>query len=487
MKKKILSLISLLALTSLASCQPSSPTSSSELSSSSSAPTSISQDSQIVQLLSSLKGKSHTVDTSYNVSVIRTDGAVSVSFTTSYTIEYMYGSEQAYSIQGQTRYSDLVDGQEANSRTSIVPYQAYFKDSETGNAIQEELTIQNVVNTSIASIYDETNGIYDPVIFDNEFKNPWDYIRVDDISKDSNGLYHLDPSKGKFIASCYQVGSSINTIEDVVINVSSTNEITGLSFVIDSLEGDGYSRTNTFSVAYTDIGNTSIKHVKAYNNSNPELESLFNKFKQAKSYTYTKEFIPVDGGSTYYDHVTGYYTQDMVFFHHFDKGHPDSMGREYGDKIYDGGQDYDYKLEKEDDGIYYAYEYNKANDLSPYAWAKVMISSSTQLTYDTFSSIGPQFYNISPALFNKNSDGSYSIVDEFSSTIGQYFDNSFIGVNSDVLSTATTKFKLTLTDEGFIVDTGFIYENQNQDLQFELKAIDSTQLPSYMQAELDNK
>jgi len=109
----------------------------------------------------------------------------------------------------------------------------------------------------------------------------------------------------------------------------------------------------------------------------------------------------------------------------------------------------------------------------------VYVSQSTQMNFATFGDIGPTFYQMSPQLFVKNDDGSYSVVDEFESTIATYFDNQFGGVHTDYFDGATSKFKLTLTDEGLNVSTGYTASGIDYSINFELKDIGSTVLPDF--------
>lgn len=472
MKKIIKTSLIALSIFSLASCDSSSSITSST------SQTPIVSDEVIAKAISNLKDTSYTVTSSFEIFVKRKDEAVSTKRTDQRTLKYTF-EEKAFATEASSTFSNYLPNKETgeleqtnDTRTSKIPYTAYFKDEETGNAYVEELTTQNTLDIKTSAIYDEDTASYDPIVFDNTFKNPFNYLKDSDFTKDSTGVYHLESKKALFLAECFQ-NTSLKHIEDVTVSLNNSNFSSfNFTFAID--DTDRYTLTNTYNVAISNIGNTIINHTKTYDNNNPELQALFDKMKQATSYTYTKSFIETDGNeSAIIDDTTGFFTQKAVFFHHNIEKYPNSM--------YEDGQDYDYKLVKESDNIYYAYEWNKANDNVPFAWAQCYVSATTPLTYETFKDIGPTFYDLSPALFIKQSDGSYNIADEFAFTISSYFDNQFIGVHTDMFEGNTTSFNLKLTDEGFELTTSYVMENKPQNVSFSLKNINNTTLPSYLE------
>ena len=88
--------------------------------------------------------------------------------------------------------------------------------------------------------------------------------------------------------------------------------------------------------------------------------------------------------------------------------------------------------------------------------------------------------NLNSSLFTHEGD-SYVAPDELVSTLGFYFDNGFIGVQSGAFESGTTTLAITLDSEGdgFTVETGFEIMGEEYFVRFELSDINSTELPSY--------
>lgn len=439
-----------------------------------------SEDEFIANAIEAFKANSYVVDTNFVTEIYRKDATagdqyqpLSIRRTENYNLSYQLGDDAAIKITSDAKHEDLFlneDGTYSVINTNVYTDEdsVYFRDDESGYAIKETLSIDNEVTELIMSDYEEYYGTYVPIEFDSEFKNPFDYLQASDFAKNEEGTYYLNGTKAVFLAKCFQ-RSSLTYATDALVEFDEDGHFSSITIDIAYVDADAYTQQSTYTCVFSEIGNVEINHIHAYDNSNPEIESLFAKAKAAQTYTYFKGYGTEDSG--YEDDVTCFYTQDVVLFHHFYKDYPTAL--------YDGGYDYDYKVEyDEDDKTYYAYEYNKASDSVPYAWALCYLSGTTPLTYETFQDIGPTFYKISPALFYKNEDGSYSVVDELLSTIGAYFDNQFIGVHSDVLDGACTSFKMTLDGEkGFTVELSYHSENKEHYITFALSDIDATIIP----------
>jgi len=439
-----------------------------------------SEDTVIEKAIENFRNNTYVVDTSYKTEILRkeieeTYQPLSIRLTENYNYAFDFTSNRGVTINGNAVHEDMLykDGEyqvtENGTRVTTLTEETYFKDSETGELVKESLGIDNTIERKIMADYNQNNATYTPLYFDDQFRNPFDYLSSSDFTLNSDGTYSLDGSKAVFVAKCFQ-RSSLTYVESVKVSLDSNNNFSKFTYLIEKVDASNYSQSSSYECVFSKLGEETVKHVTTYSNQNSELDSLFAKVKSANSYTYLKEFTLDEKGEGYKDDITAYYTQDVVFFHHDSANYPDS--------VYTGGNDYDYKVEKGEDDIYYAYEYNKANDSTPYAWAPCYVSGTTLLTYNTFKDIGPTFYNINTALFYKNDDGSYGIVDEVLSTIGIYFDNQFIGVHSDVLDGATSSFSLTINDDGgFTVALTYFSEQKYQNLKFTISDIDNTTLP----------
>jgi len=437
------------------------------------------EDSFIAAAIEAYRENSYVVDTNWTTEILRKDvnqtyQPLSIRRTENYNLAYQLTGDRAIKVSANTKHEDLYyeDGEYNVINTSYYSTEdaVYYRDDETGFAIVENLTIDNEVTQRILSDYDSNESTYTPIDFDSEFKNPFDYLQASDFKKADDGTYLLDGTKAVFLAKCFQ-RTSLTYSKDATVSFDDEGRIASITINIDKVDAENYTQESTYTCVFSDVGNVNIKRIAPYSYSNPDLEALFAKMKNAQSYTYFKAFGDKDAVNGYDDDVTCFYTQDAVFFHHsYD---------EYPNAIYTGGYDYDYKVVYDDEeGKYYSYEYNKANDNAPYAWALCYLSGSTPLTYATFQDIGPTFYEMSPSLFYPNEDGSYSVVDEFLSTVGAYFDNQFIGVHSDVLDGACTAFKLVLDGtDGFTAELTYESENEEHEITFALSAIDATDLP----------
>jgi len=444
----------------------------------------INEDETIAKAITTLQENSYTVDTNYITEIVRPYDenagiyqSLGIRRNESYNIKYQF-DDLAVSIGGYVTSVNLLpksDGtyDETYPTTRSQPTYKYFK-AEDGSAYKETLNIDNTVTISTMANLDETNGIYTPIMFDNEFRNPFDYLNPSDITKDEQGIYHLATDKALFVANCYQ-RTSLTKINDAVVSFDNGN-FASITYTLPTIEASNYTQNSSYVIAFTDINNTTIKHTTTYTNNNPELIELFAKVKAASSFTYVKDLAGESQEGISNNATLGYYTQDLVYFHR-------NYNSENPDAVY-YGSDYDYVCLKDaKEGIYYTYDYEMPSD-SGFTWTKVYLSGSTPLTYSSFYDITPTFFNLDTNLFIKNEDGTYSVVEEFESTIGTYFDNQFDGVHTDLFDGSTTKFKLTITDTGFKVNTQFLTEGNYQDVNFIMYDLNSTTIPEYLTTSL---
>ena len=454
--------------------------------------------------VNSLRGVDHMVSVNQKVFVNQADQG---SYTTEdiyiehfYNYQYSYDEEEltAYRKETELHYGTLVEGTHdivtdanGNPKISISSYpdELYFKDPKNGTVLQETITMSNTIETSIMANYNSNTGMYDPIVFEEEFKNPFDFILPRDLIKledaGSKHRFSLSLSKAEFLADCYGANAT-NKIDSCVITTDSEYQIERMTFVTPREGGYdlgySYERTSELVVTITGRGDDyHLDHLTPYTNSNTELENAFNAVINANSYRYEKRYLYGEVGSAenpednIEDKIAGYMTKERCFFHHKDS--PDDVAP------YQLGDDYDYIANKEGD-VYYGYEYNMVG--TDWKWGKISVSVSAYYTLETFNDIGPNLSRISPAIFRlkEGTDNTYVVDDSFLYRVGSFFDFQFLGVNSQVLETNTSEFELTLEEDGsFVVNTGFIYYDNgtkvDQKIQYVLDAstINNTTLP----------
>ncbi len=492
MKKQIKHLsLALLCLGLTVSCSnPSSFSSSSSSQSESSSESSSSQtiNESVKKIVNSVRKTTHLVHVYQTVQVLKPNDSLASDVNLENTFDFGYyyeGEERAYSITSSKKsYDTNKDTGEVITNTisySSSPKVTYHRDSK-GQSYIEECSIGNVASKSYMLDDDEDGDeLYTPLIFDTEFKNPFDYISYRDISKNEDGTFSLNNDSADYLAKCYNT-IGMNKIKGATISVDSSDRVSSIVFDVPDEIDDSYSRYNTMTVSYSYPEDTSIPHVSEFNNSNPDLETALLALKDKTNFTYYKDFYDVaendeDKGDisklTLLDHIAGYYTEDVVYFHHHDNPETDTGPYVLGD-------DYDYCIVKEDsDNKYHAYEYTNVN--GTYSWHVVQLSSSTPYIIDTFTEAMPQFYDISPNIFKKTGDYTYVIEDYFLNTIGQYFDNNVYGADSMVLETLTSRLEITLNEDKSIklIKTGYNYENKEHIITFQLANIGTTSLPTW--------
>lgn len=461
-------------------------------------------NSTIKTAVNSLKYNSHHVQVKQSVDVVRPipEGMTPEDPNWAYLpidihreynnyFTYYYGDdgERAYSRQTNSIYYDLekITGNpvEGTIRYDSSPEELFFKNQD-GTVTIEEITIENKLNSYIAAIHNESNGIYSPIIFDVEFKNPFDFISYRDVQirNDDPTKLTLINQKADFLSDCYgTVG--MNFIKDNTINLDENGNIASIDFVIEDLKEETFTRRNTFSVLYS-YGNTTLSHLAPFTNDNPELQAALDVLDNQKNFTYIKEYsykyskmgsalYSIDKDINYYDKITGYFNEDKVFFHH--------MQTENDEHPYTLGDNYDYQCVKQDDGRYLCYEF-VPNGVEFY-WRPVAISGSSLYYIDSFEGIGPTFMNMNASIFKKIGDKKYAIEEALLATSGKYFDNQMLGVNSYSIENNASKVEITLNDQGNIdfIEVRFVFENIERTVKFSIKDVGTTSVPSW--ADLD--
>ena len=442
-------------------------------------PTQVANEAKIITAIDSLRGKTHQINISQAVTIVRPNDELSVDFTNIYefTHTHYYGDNvRAFSTGSYSIYYDHIKGtgemDESTYRTHKVDEQIYFKLSN-GYAQVQNLTFQNELETAISAYYDEETGRYTPIMFDTEFKNPFDYVSYRDVVVNNDGSLSLINQKIDFVLECYNT-VGMNTIKENKLVLNSKGEVTAIEFVIPDQIGaeNSYIRSNTITLTYEREG-IKTAELKPFENENPELEAAFAAIKNTKNYSYTKTYVQqkqVDG--TIKDHnVKGYFTEDVVYFHHHDKP---------GDTTpYEGDDDYDYKAVKESDGKYYVYQYSMATDT--FGWGIVMASATTPLFYDYFEELGPIFSYVDPAIFKKTGEYTYEIETYFLSTSGIIFDFGMMGVASDAFDGGTTKCVVTLNEDGSLgkVETTLKFLTETLNITYTLSDIGTTVVPTW--------
>ena len=420
-------------------------------------------DPVIIKAINSLKETSHLVHMESMVEVLKPNDDFAVDLHDEYYSTYGYfydGEEKSYSSKVDYKFMDLdkITHEPIEGRTRIYknPTKVYHKDKD-GTTYEEHISIENEYYSYTIADYNSNTGYYTPIIFDNEFKNPFDYISSRDVIKNNDGTLSLINEKADFLADCYKV-IGLNLITENKIYLNEEGGIESISFVINDLVEKNFTRKNALAIRYElgeDIKHT---HLKPFENNNPELQIALDVLDNQTNFTYVKEFVfeeenPLTGNKeTTSDVVRGYFTSEEVFFHH--------VINENDDHPYALGDDYDYKaIRNEDNKTYTCYEYSYSSKIGGYDWSIVNISGTAAYILNDFSEIGPSFMSMNASIFKKIDDKTYEIETPLLNSIGSYFDNGLLGVQSLAFDGGTSKCIIRLNDEGFIdvIETGFTY------------------------------
>lgn len=443
-------------------------------------------DPIVKNAIDSLKETSHKVYIESTVEVLKPNDDFAVDFHDEYysTFGYYYnGLEKAHSSKIDYTFMDLdkETGEPIEGRTRIYnnPEVMYHKDNSDGTTYQEKISVENEYFSYTIANYDSNSGYYTPIIFDNEFRNPFDFISYRDVVKNNDGTLTLINEKADFLADCYKV-IGLNLITDNRIILNDEGEIESITFVIDDLIDENFTRRNALSVVYEKSDDIKLMHLAPFENNNPELQKALDVLDNKTNYTYVKELgceveNPLTGDMEFeYDTVRGYFTEEAVFFHHVvseDDTHPYAIG-----------DDYDYKAIRNSDGTYTVYDYTYSYAVNGYDWGVVYLSGTAPYVIETFEEIGPRFLNMDASIFRKIDDKTYEVEKPLLSTIGTYFDNGCLGVQSQALDGNTTKCIIRLDDEGNIeaIETGFTYQMVEFEVNFYIENVGTTSIPSWM-------
>lgn len=444
-------------------------------------------DEDIKIAINSLRGVSHKVHIDSMVELLKPNDTFAVDLHDEYTLTlgYYYNDEEkSFSKKTEYLFNDLdkLTGEiiEGRTRRFSDPEKIYFKDNEDGTTYVEKISFENEYSRLIVADYNSNTGGYTPIIFDNEFKNPFDYISYRDVIKNEDNTLSFINEKADFLADCYDV-VGLNKIDENYIHLNESGEIASISFVINDLVETNYTRKNALAISFEKDESISLKHLSPYQNNNPELQKALDVLDDKKNYTYSKEMsYEYKNASTgemesFYDLVKGYFTEEMVFFHH--------ETSENDTHPYIKGDNYDYKLVlNEDNKSYTCYEYVYSYGINGYDWKKVALSGSAYYIIDDFKGIGPSFYNMNASIFKKIDDKTYEIEEPLLATSGIYFDNGCQGVQSRALDGNTSKciIKLNESNEIDVIQVGFTYQMVEYNINFYIDDVGTTSIPSWV-------
>lgn len=466
MNKKIVLIIPLLLSSTLISCD--------ENANSSGGPQTA--QSRLLASVKHVNHRAHVEQTNRTTYPRNTStGAVGLGIDHSLDFAYSYDNgERAYSTSGYSTHFNIDNQTGEIIESSITEYNVQtsrvFEEEGTGLALIESMNPDNTVTTAYASDYDETTAIYTPLSFANNFSNPWDYIEESDLTLGDDGNFHLSSDKAEFLLESYAL-SGTNMVTDAIITTDEQDALKEIEFVMPDYETSSYVRKTSVTITYSDFGElTKIEHLTPFENDNPELAEAFKCLDNATSFTYRKQFG--DSFSAFEpSDTTGYFTQDAIFFHQRADKHPN--------EFYTDGDDYDYLSKKNPrDGKYYGFMY----DLIELGFVPAMLSDTQQLVKDSFIDNGPSFGQLSAALFRKTGDLTYEVEPSITSWIGQYFDNGFDGVHSDILSTSTLSCVVYLTSDKKAIDkveVGADIGTGKTTITYTLSDINSTEIPEF--------
>lgn len=446
------------------------------------------------------KAKVHFVTTVYRIDMAY-PGEVGIQLDMTYDLAYTYtedvrGFSQAIKrISRDTAYvldddGNIVTDEDGNPTHHLVneqesdtPVTVYWRDEESGTALSENVTELNEIETLYMSDYDYNTGFYQPIIFDEEFRNPWDYIRSSDILEYQDGSLHLDLEKGNFLVDCY-FGTSVNWIDDIAINVDANGAISSLVLSIPDIGDDRYTRSNTMEVTYSDHGSlNTVKHVQPYTHDNPALAEALLCLEEVDNFTYTRHIDITNNDNILPNPDTvGYYTPEYVLFHNV-LPEEDLPAGTTNEQFYELGDAYDYRiLPNEEDGLWYVYEYTYSG--YTWSWGVASLSGTTAYTFPSYEDIRLDFSMVDASVFVQDEDNPlvYVAEDNIVDALGTYFDNPFLGVHSTYLEDSTLYLIITLTDDGKAiktVETGFSEGTADYALTFTLSDIGTTSIPSW--------
>lgn len=479
--KKVSTLLTLLLVGAISACNqnPTNSTSSSESGQDSSSSV-VEELTKEEIVLNELKKNSYEAEMVEDLKILRPNDKYAVDIVQHYEKEYgFYYQEGTNNISASTRmygfYADLDKKTgEVNQNTvreATTPLQVLYKDNETGYALLKSISLENEIVVQVAATQDGTTGEVIPLIYDDNFKNPFDYITLRDLTYvEENNIVEIKNDKIDFILNAFGAVGVNDIIESAHIVLDDNYLPTKIVTNIPDEVASTYTRTNSIEITFTNL-DAQYFEVRPYEHNNPELAEALLKNKDATNFTYNKNYIK-DGVSV--NHITGFFTEDLIYFHHgyADDGH-----------VYKNGDDYDYIAKRNnEDGAYYVYDCT-TNDGENFFWGIVMASETMPLSYKTFYECGPTYHHISASIFKKVGDNKYEIESELIKTAGQYFDYGVWGVDSAAAESNTNKLIITLNDDNTIklVEMGFITGGQQFDVEYYYENIGTTTIPSWLE------
>lgn len=431
----------------------------------------------VKKAVQSLRGQSHIVDIKETITILKPNDNTAIDIYLEYDNHYGYyygDNEKSFSRQTSHIFVDLdkETGEwiDESIRTSSSPKELYFKDEDDGTVYIEKNTVYNTIDKQTLANYDEDLGVYTPIIFDHEFKNPFDYISYRDVAvKEDGKTLTLLREKADFLAECYGI-AGLNFIKDNSITLNEEGQIESITFDIPDLVETSFTRKNTFTVTYQRSEDIKFQHIEPFTNQNPELQKALDVLDGKTNFTYTKQYV---GEDDYVENnLVAFFTKEEVFFHqHYD---------ESDTAPYTGADDYDYKvLLNEDYVTYTCYEYT--NHSSGWYWDLSMLSANAPYILDSFAEIGPSFMDIDASIFKKIDEKTYEVETALLPSIGKYFDYGMVGCQSLVLDGYTSHFIITLDDLGNIetIDTGYAYSLEKSRIIYSISDIGTTTIPDW--------
>ena len=426
--------------------------------------------------LGSLKYHNHDVLISETVSIKKPNDSYAVDIFQSYEFDYGYyydGENKAHRTKTHGLFADLdkVTGEivESTKRETYSLEYLYHKNIEDGTTFFDEINIYNEVTRYIAANQDSNTGAYMPIIYDDEFKNPFDYITTRDLTynKESHTI-SLSVDKANFVIDCYSL-IGMNLVNSATLILNESNYITAIEFDIAQEVNETYSRINTLEITYRNHDTAKLYYVEAYTHDNPALAAALKEHEGLTNYTYNKDY---HYGEEVFDHIEGYFTQDGIYFHH---------GQKTDTTPYVIGDNYDYKVMPKSADMWQVYEFT-ANDAGEWTWKEVWASPSQPYYLPSFEACGPSYFDISPAIFKNIGNNQYEVEEQLRPTIGQYFDYEVWGVDSYVLESSTNKCVITLNDDGSLkqIDIGFNFQSTQTYITYYYTDIGTTKLPTYI-------
>ena len=477
MKKKLLVLIPVLLLTACAPVTSSSSASSSSENSSSESSSSqqtLTPEEIIQYALETAQTVSHKVQFVENVYLKYPTDKYQVDLYQQYSFDlgyYYENDEEAYTNATKTVMADLNKGTEDinpyTRREKTTQEQQYFRRSN-GKAYIEQHTLENKVEKVAVKVQDFETGNYVDLMFDENFLNPFKNIEIGDLTYNDNGTLSIAKDKcNQLLRGFGAIG--LNNVEGITITLDDNYHFASLEVNVPDDVQETYTRKNAFEITYTGFNETTITHLAPYTNNNPALAEALTKYENETNFTYVKDYYE-DNVRT--DHIEGYYTPELVFFHHGTL--TDTTPLKYGST-------YDYKCVLNEDGIYDVYDYT-FYDEDYYTWNVIYASAELPYTIPTFRDIGPTYFFISPAVFQNIGNNQYKAEAGVVTTIGQYFDYEVWGVDTYLFETNTLDCIIELDEDNCIelVTITTHFESHDIKCEYHYENVGDTFIPHWI-------